>query len=209
MLKSSIKKILPQPLKDLVVAWQDYRELKQWERDGKPAPPPHLIKQLKIKEYQEKSGVTTLVETGTYLGKMIDAQRNRFRDIYSVELSEPLYKAAKEKFAPYPHITILQGDSGKVLHSLVPQLRDRAIFWLDGHYSAGITAKGEKECPIYDELDAIFKSKYEHILLIDDARCFVGQNDYPTIEELSEYIRSKNKKYKVQVEDDVIVATSA
>lgn len=193
-------------MKDQYAAWQDYREFKVWERNGKPLPPPHFIKQLIIREYQEKTNALTLVETGTYLGKMINAQRNRFSTIYSIELSQALYEAAREKFSIFPHIYILQGDSGKVLHSLVPQLNDRAIFWLDGHYSAGITAKGEKECPIYEELDAIFQSRHKHIILIDDARCFIGKNDYPTIDELTAFIKAKDVDYKVLVKDDVIIA---
>ena len=31
-----------------------------------------------------------------------------------------------------------------------------AIFWLDGHYSAGITAMGEQATPIFKELTHIF-----------------------------------------------------
>ncbi len=76
---------------------------------------------------------------------------------------------------------------------------------MDGHYSAGTTAKGEKDCPIFEELNAILDSKnFNHILLIDDARCFIGKGDYPTIDQLTEYIKSKNEDYKVEVKHDII-----
>ena len=85
------------------------------------------------------------------------------------------------------------------------KINEPAIFWLDGHYSAGITARGDKDCPIFEELDAIFdKNNFEHILLIDDARLFIGEGDYPTIEELTNYIRIKKKKYRVNVKHDII-----
>lgn len=121
---------------------------------------------------------------------MVWAQRKNFRKNYSIELSEPLYIKAKKRFKRYSHINILQGDSGKVLHTMLDKMTEKSIFWLDGHYSSGITAKGDKECPIYEELSAIFKSEKNHILLIDDARCFTGQGDYPSIEELSGFIKT-------------------
>jgi hypothetical protein len=84
-------------------------------------------------------------------------------------------------------------------------INEPAIFWLDGHYSAGITAKGDKECPIFEELNAILnKNEFNHILLIDDARCFIGEGDYPTIEELTNYVKTKDKSYQVVVEHDII-----
>jgi hypothetical protein len=102
-------------------------------------------------------------------------------------------------------VTIVQGDSGKVLPNILLEVNEPVIFWLDGHYSAGITAKGEKECPIFEELDAIFSSKkFNHILLIDDARCFIGEGDYPTIAQLTKYVNSKNEMYQVEVKHDII-----
>jgi hypothetical protein len=139
---------------------------------------------------------------------MVDAQKMNFQRIYSVELSLDLWKDAVSKFEPYPNVKILHGDSGKVLPSIIEQLEGTAIFWLDGHYSEGVTAKGEKNCPIFEEIDAIFlKEKIEHVILIDDARLFVGENDYPTISELTEYIHEKHSKYKLLVKDDIIRCT--
>jgi hypothetical protein len=44
-------------------------------------------------------------------------------------------------------------------------------------------------------------------LLIDDARCFNGEGDYPTINELKGYIKDKNENYKLEVKDDIICFT--
>ena len=76
---------------------------------------------------------------------------------------------------------------------------------MDGHYSAGITAQGEKDCPIFEELAAIFDGKkFNHILLIDDARDFIDQGDYPSIDQLTKYIKSKNEDFQVEVKHDII-----
>ena len=178
---------------------------KEWEENGCLLPAPHLIKQLTIKEYKKKYKYELLVETGTYTGEMVEAQRKIFKKIYSIELSTELYEAALERFSKENNIVIINGDSGKVLSELISQIDEPAIFWLDGHYSGGITARGEKECPIFEELDAIFcYQKFNHILLIDDARCFTGKGDYPTIELLEKYVKSKNHNYKLQVKHDII-----
>lgn len=182
----------------------DAEVLDQWEKDGKPLPPPHILKQKVVEEYQKKFGMNILVETGTFLGDMIEGQRNNFKNIFSIELGNKLYKKAKKKFDNFSHIDILQGDSGEVLHKLVPNLKEPALFWLDGHYSGGVTALGSKECPVPEELNAIFKSELHHIILIDDARLFDGTHDYPTIDDIKSSIISNNKKYHTEIRDDII-----
>jgi hypothetical protein len=208
-MKNIIYKILRPFIPQIVLILLNRKRQKnliyEWTKNGCPVPPPHLIKQETISEYQQKYGYTTLIETGTYMGDMVEAQKTRFKKIVSIELGVDLYKKAKKRFSNVKNVIIVQGDSGKVLPKILLDINEPAIFWLDGHYSAGITAKGDKECPIFEELDSIFNSKkFNHILLIDDARCFIGEGDYPTIEKLTEYIRSKNEKYKVEVKYDII-----
>lgn len=208
-MKNLIKKILklfvPIIVLNRLKKQLEKKQYKEWEKSGCPIPPPHIVKQIIIGEYQQKYGYTTLVETGTYMGDMVEAQKTRFNKIISIELGVDLFKKAQKRFNNDKNVFIVQGDSGKVLPKILKDINESAIFWLDGHYSAGITEKGDKECPIFEELDAIFNSKnFNHILLIDDARCFIGQGDYPTIEKLTGYIKNKDEKYQVEVKHDVI-----
>lgn len=73
-------------------------EYVEWMNRGKPSPPPHIVKQLVVKKAQKDAGFSTLVETGTYYGDMIYAQLDNFSRIYSIELSERLYRKAKRRF---------------------------------------------------------------------------------------------------------------
>jgi hypothetical protein len=180
------------------------RDLERWEQNGRPVPPPHIVKQKVIKEFQEEFKINILIETGTYKGDMVYAMKNNFKKIYSIELGVDLWKQACKRFKNQKHITILQGDSGKVLVELVSQINERALFWLDGHYSSGITSRGEKECPVFEELGSILNAKFNHVLLIDDARCFNGSGDYPTVEKLRETILMKKPLSKLDVKDDII-----
>jgi hypothetical protein len=197
-----LKKLFKKPI---ILNHQE--QLSEWEKNGKPSPPPHIVKQMAIEEYQKKFNAKILVETGTYLGDMVEAQRNRFEKIYSVELSKKLFQRAAKKFKLYPHINILNGDSGIVLNKIVPGIEVPALFWLDGHYSEGITAKGVKECPVEEELQAIVKSDLPHIILIDDARLFNGTHDYPTLDEIKQLYNKSGRNYSITIKDDIIRLT--
>ena len=179
--------------------------ISKWIRNGKPVPPPHRVKQLVIKSERHKNDFNILIETGTYLGDMVEAQKSVFKKIYSIELGEELFINAVKRFEKDKNVKILRGDSGIVLNDLMPNINGPAIFWLDGHYSEGITAQGMKDCPILEELTAIFAvQKFNHTVLIDDARLFTGSNDYPSVKELREFIKSKIQYFTFTIEDDII-----
>lgn len=201
----SLKKLLPDFLVNGLRKRYINKRISEWENAGCPAPAPHVVKQKIISDYQRKTGYGVMVETGTHKGAMIEAQKRNFSRIFSIELSDEFFEKATQRFKSDKHITIVHGDSGKKMPEVIGQLAAPAVFWLDGHYSHGATAKGELECPIYGEIDAILgEDHFNHVLLIDDARCFVGKDDYPTLEELEKYVKSKDSKYQLTVEHDVI-----
>ena len=139
----------------------------------------------------------TFVETGTFMGEMVWAQRGNFSLIHSVELHNVYYEKAVKKFHNFKHIHIHRGDSADVLKSLITDLPP-ALFWLDAHYSGGSTAKGKKETPIREELEIILATGQPHAILIDDARCFGKFTDFPTLDELTELIGD------FELENDII-----
>lgn len=162
------------------------------------------MKQKAIKEYGKFHNAKILVETGTFRGDMIHAQKNNFKKIYSIELNESLYNMAVKRFNRQKHIKIYLGDSSKTLKEIIPELDEKSVFWLDAHYSGGVTSKGDKESPILEELKIILSSKINHVILIDDAREFIGERDYPSIEELKKFIFKKNPDCKIEIKNDLI-----
>jgi hypothetical protein len=183
-------------------------ELVQWERKGKPVPPPYIVKQRALKKYSTMYGLRILVETGTYYGDMVEAMKDVFDCIYSIELSEELYRKAKERFKEEKHIEIIHGDSGVELMNLMNKIDKPTLFWLDGHYSAGVTAKGNKDTPIYEELGHILNAPdIGHVIIIDDARYFGSHAAYPTIEVLIEFVKSKRHNLDIVVQNDSIKIT--
>ena len=186
------------------------REITAWEAKGRPVPPPHIIKQQTLIEYAKKYGLRVFVETGTYYGEMVDAMKNTFDHIYSIELGDALYENARKRFAGLNHIEIIHGDSGVELADILNKIDSPALFWLDGHYSEGVTVKGKVDTPIREELVCILNAPDKgHVIIIDDARCFGTDPAYPSIDELTEFIKSKRPNVDIVVENDSIRVTPA
>ena len=180
----------------------------EWQENGAVLPMPHLGKQRVVLEYTAKFKPSMFVETGTYTGHMVYAMLNKFKEIYSIELDHTLAEKAKKKFVGYRYVHIMQGDSTKVLPAILEKISQPCLFWLDAHYSGGQTAKGELETPIMRELPYILNhpAADKHVLLIDDARCFTGQNDYPTLGNLENLVLENHTDWIFEVKDDIIRA---
>ncbi len=187
-------------------ARRDRKQYNLWLRAGKPLPVPHLVKQMAVKQYARKHGLRALVETGTFHGDMINAVKAEFDAMYSIELDTALFEMATLRFNRDRRVTILQGDSGEALETLLLHLNEPCLFWLDSHYSGGYTARGEFDTPIKKELSLILPRVFgekRDVILIDDAREFTGEKDYPTIETLTS-LAVKHGFQKLDIKDDII-----
>lgn len=142
----------------------------------------------------------SFIETGTYMGDTTFCMEPLFKKLYTVEVKPDLHYAAKSKYNGNK-IDFLLGDSSKVFMDILPTIDTGSIFFLDGHYSSGITGKGEKDCPLIEELSAINTLfKKAGIIIIDDCRLFgqgplnsSAEQDWATISEtaLMDVIRNR------------------
>jgi hypothetical protein len=186
------------------------RQLKKkyvkWQRAGSDGAMPNYGKQKTVIEYIKRFKPEIFIETGTYKGKMIYAVMPHIKNIYSIELDQAHFERAGARFAGYPNIRIIHGESGEVLPGLLDGINSGCLFWLDAHYSGGSTAKGPLQTPIMQELKCILNHKNadEHVILIDDASCFVGEKDYPKAEEVRDYVISMHSDWTFEVKNDII-----
>ena len=163
------------------------------------------IKQKTVLAYKKKFNTCVFIETGTFLGDMIDSVKDEFIDIYSIELDEKLYLKAKDRFEKFNHIHLFNGDSGVMLDEIAPDINKKCLFWLDAHYSGPGTGRGYVDTPIVQELDIIANNnKYKSVILIDDARIFNGKNGYPTIRYLEKFVSDRMPKYTIEIKNDII-----
>lgn len=130
-----------------------------------------------LKKYVKYADV--FIETGTHIGNTTkNASDIGFEKVYTIELSEHFYKEALKRFAHNEKIVCIFGDSTEKLKEILNDLDVPAVFWLDGHWSMGNTAKGEKAVPVFEELEAIKNHHIKnHVILIDDLRLMGDVNE--------------------------------
>ena len=186
---------------------RDAKEAARWEAMGRVGPPPHLVKQRMLIEYVRAYELRVFIETGTYYGDMVEAMTPFVERVVSIELSRELFEASRRRFHGDPKVRLLHGDSGQQLGDVVRCLDQPALFWLDGHFSAGETARGGRETPIFDELAHILPSSLPHVIAIDDARCFGSARGYPTLDELQHFVRARRRDLAITVDRDCIQIT--
>jgi len=146
------------------------------------------------------------VETGTYYGNTTKWASTEFKTIFTIELSDHLYNLTKSELLAKGNIIPKLGNSKNVLPDILEETDSNIIFWLDGHYSSGITAGADDPCPLREELEIILKRDNDDIIIIDDARCYTGGwGAFPSIAEICKIVNktAKNKR-QLQICNDHI-----
>jgi len=166
-------------------------------------PVPHAVKSRRVIEVARRFGCTSLIETGTWLGEMVQATIQVFDSIHTIELS-PLYASrCRDRFSNRPKVRVYEGDSAVLLPQILDQVRARALIWLDAHWSGGLTAMAAEKSPIVQELRWI-SSHPRHCILIDDAHQFVGAGGYPAMDELHALVGATFPRHSITVQNDII-----
>jgi hypothetical protein len=120
----------------------------------------------------DKTKYVCFVETGTYNGDTIFALEPYFDKLYTIEFSEKYYSNTKNSYNGNK-INFILGDSSVVFQDLLPNITDKCIFFLDGHWAGSDTGHSNKDCPLEEEITHI-NNLYQNdcIIIIDDFRLF-------------------------------------
>ena len=181
----------------------------RWGKHRFAAPSPHFIKQSCLIRNGLPNAVW--VETGTYLGQTTQLLSKYASKVYSIEPEPILFSNAAKYFKTFDNVEILNGLSENIFPDLLPRISGDVNFWLDGHYSGGITHKGPKITPIVDELKCIGQH-LPHFsratVLIDDIRGFDPRQPkfsaYPSLDFLVDWARENQLSW--HIEHDIFVA---
>jgi hypothetical protein len=128
----------------------------------------HFLKKLQ----DDYTKYSCFIETGTFNGDTIFTVEPFFNKLYTIEFSEKYYNNTKNKYSGNK-INFLLGDSSIVFESLLANIDEKCIFFLDGHWSGGDTGKSSKDCPLEEEITHINNLfNNDAIIIIDDFRLF-------------------------------------
>ena len=157
-----------------------------------------------------------LVETGTAQGVTTEKLAEYYDRVWTIELAEDYYYAARERLKQYNYIKQYLGSSATLLQEVVDEINGPAVYFLDGHYSGPGTGQDENidtpDTPIMKELEILAKSEHPNVIIIDDARLFKGQEhhderfaQYPSFEEIEEIVATLPVESKVYRELDAFI----
>jgi|688.fasta_scaffold677371_1 hypothetical protein len=185
--------------------------ISEWATRAYAAPSPHFIKEIVLLRNGFPNAIW--VETGTYLGQTTKELAKHGLFVYSIEPEPTLYSNASAFFQSFSNVEILRGFSEEILPSLLPKLSGDINFWLDGHYSGGVTQKGPQDTPILDELSCIagnLRNFGNVCVMIDDIRCFGSSLEefasYPSLKTLVDWAEEHNLGW--HIEHDIFIAKS-
>jgi hypothetical protein len=152
-----------------------------------------ILKEI-FKFIGDKFKVTSIVETGTFLGHTTKFLANAFlnKKIYTCELLKSNYIRAKKNLKKNINVRVFNADSTYFLNKIsLSLLGKRPLFYLDAH--------GEG-CPIEKEISFIFEKFKTAIIIIDDFKINNDIFQFNTYEEKEISINlissNKNKKSK-------------
>lgn len=167
-----------------------------------------------VEAIKRKLPAAIFFETGTYKGDTLNEQKGKFSQLITVELSEELWNDARLRFINDDHVTVIHGDSPKILAEFYNQLSQKSVcYWLDAHWCIAESTAGEKsQCPLLKELEAIYKLNKESVILIDDARLFLAPplapheiSEWPIIHDVIKNLYALSDEHEIMVINDVII----
>lgn len=190
-------------------ALQRFKELGVWRERAFAAPSPDFVKRACLL----RNGIAgaTWVETGTSLGVTTRLLAAHASKVYTLEPEPVLFANARRSLADLANVEVLNGTSERLLPQILEQLSGDVNFWLDGHYSGGVTFKGEKDTPVVEELAALGRARGRLgrvVVLVDDIRYFSPAtktySGYPSLDFLVDWAR--NNGFTWHIEHDMFVA---
>ena len=192
-----------------IESMRSIRSIVDWVQRGCIGHAPQFVKQRVLMKYCVPGA--PWVETGTYLGTTTKFLAARSPLVHSIEPASTLYHGAARRFRGR-NVVLHHGTSEDILPKLLPELLGAVNFWLDGHYSAGLTYKSDKESPLLDELAAIRANlpRLDDVaIFIDDIRCCAPmhaherEGGYPGLDDLVSWAR--DNEFGWRIEQDIMI----
>ena len=167
----------------------------------------------KIKDKPKVFVETGTFKGGIPQRMLMDGTFGEWDKVYTIELNPEMCKVASKRYSLFEKggnfdtntdekdetfnnrkeffngkLVLLQGDSSERIKDVLDEVDEPIAFWLDAHAGAKEGyARGEFDCPLIQELEAIKNHKIKnHFISVDDADLF-GQVQYKDGEVVCDY----------------------
>jgi hypothetical protein len=174
-----------------------------------------VVPQALSRDLRDRFGLVRAIETGTYRGQGSRLLAEVFPKVTTIEVVPQLADAAKAALAGLPQVDVIEGSSRDVLPTLVDAAQP-TLYWLDGHWSGGVTGGENDQCPVLAEIAAIAPGHPDDCILVDDARLFLAPpppphalEQWPTYRDLEDAVTAIRPGHRVMVAHDVVIAVPA
>jgi len=185
------------------------KPMRSWKKSGYVMPAPDKVKRLVLQRHSLED--CTWIETGTFFGHTTLFLSGIAKHVWTIEPQHDLAILASKRLSSKGNVTVLEGLSEDHLDLILNKVTGNVCFWLDGHYSSGVTFKGPIDTPIREELQIIEKHIRRLgniVILIDDMRCFepksIDYSQYPDRSWLVEWAIRNQLDW--MIECDIFVA---
>jgi predicted O-methyltransferase YrrM len=196
-MKGKVKQVLKKLLGEVMLGMLDYYRFPSWRAPGKAFNDQRVRQQIFV-EMLNHSHPEALVETGTFHGTTTEFMASITPiPLFSVEYANRNYVFAKIRLRRFSNIELHCGDSRDYLRELMRTRRlpsGRIFFYLDAHWG--------EDLPLADEIELIFSSRPNAIVMIDDFQVpwdqGYGYDDYgPNKALVQEYIAPLVERYQL------------
>lgn len=158
-------------------------------------------------------GIQNFIETGTYHGATARWASDHFSRVYTIEASHKLWVQTSTKFKQVKNIEFLYGNTRELLPQLVQQISEPTLFWLDAHWSGGVTYGVDDECPLLEEIAILNNTSFAKALMIDDARLFNlpppqphRLEQWPSLDQVIAALNQDESKCYTVLSDDCFIS---
>lgn len=174
-----------------------------------------------LKEFLKEIDIEVFIELGTASGDSVKEASKYFKECITVEINpkRPEYDLGIKniKWENGRSIDLLP----QIVNNLVIHKTDKvkegyryAAFWVDSHFDGDKPNDSEfKDCYLLEELDIISWYAQDAIVIIDDARLFLGNpphpnkaDEWPLIQDVFKKFDDKFKFHFTTICDDYIIS---
>lgn len=176
---------------------------------GCPIVPHSYLKFRRLDALRSDLHADTLIESSTYLGNTAYRASFFFTSVFTIELDEALARRASRLLKRRRNVFLLEGDAIDVLPTIFSEHAfSKAVVFLDGHYSGGVTAHGAIAEPAIEEIRILARHRARiAAIVIDDFRCFGVDLGFPSKSQLLNAIETELPKAEITVAFDQVIVT--